>query len=147
MSINMQAMHGVPVNSNVQTRRFGTIAARIGSTHQHRLGIDLGNARAGTNVHLDVVDSSRHPDEAEHAKWVCKSPHCAGKRWDSKRDLLKAHLDNRTLIKQQEEHLYLGVVELPAVAARPESKDEKTGKVTPARPEQPAVVLLLSDEE
>jgi hypothetical protein len=127
-------------------KRFGVIAARIGRTFTHRVGIAMplangGFAAVGTIVHIDVKDITRHRAAAEHAKWVCRSPHCVGKRWNSKEELLEAHPENRILVKQEETHVYCAVVELEAVAAQP-GKDGK-----PGRGEQPAIVMLLSDEE
>ena len=121
--------------------RYGTMAARVNTTHSHRLGIDTPSARAGTVVILDVKDITRFPEEAKAGKWICKNPFCAGKTWASKSDLLAAHPDNRKLAQQQEIHLYYCVYEKPYQPAQP-AVDKK-----PAVDEQPAKVLLLCDEE
>lgn len=121
--------------------RYGTMGARVNTTHSHRQGIDTPNAKAGTVVHLDVKDITRFPAEAAEGKWVCRNPYCAGKQWNSKSELLAAHPDNRKLAQQQEIHLYYCVYEKPFQPAVP-AKDK-----LPAKDEVPAKVLLLCDEE
>lgn len=147
--MSIATMPSTPIAS--RTKRFGTIAAKIGSPHQHRLGIALdtprGTVRAGTVVYLDVQDITRHPEAEGYTKWVCKSPHCQGKHWDSKKALLAEHPDNRTLARQEETHLYLAVAEIPGQAAREAKRDDKGRELSPAVDAKPSVVLLLSDEE
>lgn len=138
---------GVPVGP-AKRKRFGCIAARIGSQQAHRLGVTAEGARAGSIVHAIVKDVTRHPEEAEQAKWVCRHAACASKSWQSKAALLKDHPENRILDKQEETHLYLAVFEAEATPAVAEKRDEKSGKVTQAAVDaKPARLLLLSDEE
>jgi hypothetical protein len=131
---------------------FGTVQAKIGTTHAHRLGIPMelkdGTViKAGTIVHLGIEDLSRHAEVDGHIKWVCRSPHCIGKHWPTKKALLNEHPDNRTLAKQEETHLFFGVVEIPAVEGKPEQRNDKGVVTQKAIDAQPPVVLLVSDEE
>ena len=122
-------------NMAAQRKRYGCMAARINSAQRHRLGIDALGRKAGTLVYLDVKDGTRFPAEGEQASWVCYHPACQGKRWETKRELLQAHPENRILTAQQEAHVYVAVCELAAVPAK--------GDVEA----QPAVCMLLSEEE
>jgi len=132
---------------------YGAIAARIGTTHAHRLNIAMplkngaGAVRPGTVVHLTIEDITRHPAVAEHVKWVCRSQHCIGKHWESKEALLADHPDNRTLVKQEETHVYLAIAEIPAVDGKPEQRDAKGAVTHKAVDAQPPIVMLLSDQE
>ena len=118
-----------------QRKRYGTMAARINSAQRHRLGIDALGRKAGTLVYLDVKDGTRFPAEGEQAVWVCYHPACVGKKWETKRELLAGHPENRVLSAQQEAHVFVAVCELPAVPAKGDAEA------------QPAVCMLLSDEE
>lgn len=147
--------------------RFGTIAARIGSIHAHRLAkpwsfqhrnphthepvFNADGSPAvyrqgvGRMVHQTVEDITRHPHVK--VKWHCRSPHCSGKSWETKGDLLADHADNKTLVKNEEIHLYLAVGETAGVEHVPTKKGPK-GEIVQdeVRAELPQL-LLLSDEE
>lgn len=127
--------------------RYGTIAARVASQHNHQLGIDTPSARAGSVVHLIVQDVTRKPEQAKQAKWVCRHAKCAGKHWSSKDALLEEHPENRLLRQQRETHLYMAVYEAEAQPSVPEKRDDKGKILAPARDAQPAMVMLLSDED
>jgi hypothetical protein len=139
----------------VGKKRFGCFAARIGTTHQHRLTQDLtlpsGRLlRAGQHIHLDVQDVTRHPEATKHATWVCLSPLCreVGKaKFASKGELLAAHLDQRVLEKQEEQHLFYAVAHIPGVDAKAEVRRKDGSIEVPASEAQLPKVMLLSDEE
>lgn len=147
----------------VRLRRYGCMAARIGSEHMYRTTIaassgikyaltqtvmDRHGVPVGTKVQMGVNDLTQFPELADKVKWTCTHPECraAKKSWSTKAALLAGHDDNRLLAQREEVHLYFAVVELAAVAARP-AKTDKDGKVTePAVEGRDALVMLLSDE-
>lgn len=132
-------------------KRFGTVAAKIGTNHQRKLqfGMRLPSGRVvapGAKVYFRVEDITRHPEAAAHVKWVCCNVECVGKEFASKGALLADHADNRELAKREETHLYYAVADIPALEAQPE-KIEKGRIVAVAVEAKPATLMLLSDEE
>lgn len=148
-------MNTAPANigasSNPFRKRCGTIAAKIGTDHEHKIpyGLRTKNGRVhapGSKVYFRVDDITRHPEAEGHTHWVCKHQGCQSKSWPSKALLLADHEDNRELAKREETHLYYAVADIPELAAVPE-KIEKGRIVQVAREAQPATILLMSDEE
>jgi hypothetical protein len=96
-------------------KRTGCFAARIGTSHQHKLKFAVGWAKVGQVVHDSVMDYSRQPESVKRGvKWVCTNPECAGKTWSSKEDLLVEHPDNKTLERSGAAHMFYGIGKLPA---------------------------------
>ncbi|HTP98380.1 MAG TPA: hypothetical protein VMN56_03580 [Casimicrobiaceae bacterium] len=130
-------------NTAVAHKRVGLVAARIGADLQHQLGVEIstdrGPAPVGAIVQLTVADVTRFPDEADSAKWVCRTCKTFHK---SKRELLAAHRPNKDLMAAGEVHVYHAIFESPAVA---EVRDAKTGEIKTKA--APARAMLLSDEE
>ena len=130
-------------NAAVAHKRVGLVAARIGADLQHKLGVEIqtdrGPAPVGAIVQLTVADVTRFPDEADAAKWVCRT---CGTFHKSKRELLQAHRPNKDLMASGETHIYHAIFER---AATKEVRDPKTGEVKEAA--VPARAMLLSDEE
>lgn len=115
-------------NSPTEPRkiRYGVMFARIGSTHKYKLLENCYPDEKGDVVHLDVKDISRLDADVRHrVRWFCSHPECAGKRYASKEELIAGHADQRALIKNEEKHLCMGVVELPPVKARQEIRNPR----------------------
>lgn len=144
-----------PEYSTIAQGKSNVVSGRRVFPSQFKMGTNPADGspcptevKAGTVVILGVQDITRHPDEADQAKWVCNHPSCASQKWASKRELLAAHPDQKVMAKQEEIHVYYAVVELPGVLAKPAKVDEKTGReLAPAVEAQPPIVMLLSDEE
>lgn len=136
----------------IRRRRLGLIAARIGSEHSFTLSADMLGQVAGTTVHTAVHDITRYTN-LEGVRWVCNHPRCREAVWESKADLFASHPLQSEMVRNDEVHVFFGVLERPAqeaVAATPARKDPQTGKKIPGRraqSAQPAALLLLSDEE
>jgi len=139
-----------PVSNNYT--RYGCFPAVIGATLEHRLTQRLTFASgrflaAGQKLHQDVADITRHPEAEGHTHWICRSPHCIGKTWASKKALIAAHPDNRELKKNEEVHCFYAFAHVPAVKGR-DAVVDKQGNVTEEAVEaKPEKLLLLSDEE
>lgn len=139
--------------------RYGTFPMRIGATVKHTLtkGIHLPKANRelapGESLHQDVRDITRHPEAKGHTFWMCaKTPAirdcaCYGKQFESKEELLAAHLDNRELTKLQEVHCFYAVAHVPAREGKPAVRDKQGNLVTAEVAATGSSFLLLSDEE
>lgn len=141
----------IGASSNPHRKRFGTIAAKIGTDHEHKIpyGLRAKNGRVhapGSRVYFRIEDITRHPEADGHTHWVCRHAGCQGKTWTSKAAMLADHADNRELAKREETHLYYAVADIPEQPAVPE-KIEKGRVMQVAKEAQPATILLLSDEE
>lgn len=144
-------------------RRFGRVAARIGTDHIHRCSIEIEVTQksvmaandpsetrfdrtirrpAGLRVQLPIQDITLHPDLARVAKWYCENPSCQllKRVWSSKEELLADHEDDRILQQKEEVHVYYAAAEVPGRHA----KVDKEGNVL--EPARAPVVMLLSDE-
>lgn len=154
---------------NGRQRRYGCIAARIGSTHMYTTTIktvagiksallaasgpsghmlEMFELPAGARVQRGVNDITQFPDLAKQSKWVCTHVECraARKSWQSKEALLAAHEDNRILAHKEETHLYFAVVEQPGEPGQPAKVNDKGHEVQAAvKPKEP-LVMLFSDE-
>jgi hypothetical protein len=144
---------GTSVIQGPPSKRFGCIAARIGTSHILKLKVDyISGSRAGempkmfrkgTNIQLGVEDITRHPDLRSQAKWYC---HFCRDEWDTKEELIAAHPENRILAKQQETHLYYAYVQRNASPGKP-AKLEGGKVIADAVEAQEAMCMLFSDEE
>lgn len=152
---NGMSIPGVP--SQTQRKRCGVFAARIGSDHHVKFSIAAprryrnGQVNesdppipAGMKQYVCVEDISRHPEVKGHVRWHCT--YCR-QDWSSKEELVAAHPDNRVLQKQEEAHMYYALAEVPEIKAVAAKTDEKGKIISPAVAGQPAITLLLSDEE
>lgn len=145
---------GTNVINGPPSKRYGCIAARIGTSHILKLKVDYTSGarpgeipktfRKGTNIQLGVEDITRHPDLVSSARWYC---HYCRQEWDTKQELLASHPENRILAKQEETHLYYAYVQRNASPARAAKLDDKGKVVAEAVDAQEATCLLLSDEE
>jgi hypothetical protein len=145
-------MNTVPyVANSAHQKKYGTVAAKIGTSHERRLQLGFrtrngGAVLPGGKAYFRIEDITRHPEAHAHCKWVCCHASCAGKEWSSKGALLADHPDNRELARREETHLYYAVADLPEIAAKPEKMDK--GRIVEAAvPAQHAQVMILSDEE
>ena len=150
----------MPVNSTLSARpsgaqdhtRYGCFPVVIGAMLEHLLSqrLTLPSGRTlgvGQRIHTEVQDITRHPEADGHTQWVCRSPHCTGKTWASKKDLVAAHPNNRDLKKDMEVHCFYAVAHVPAIAGKPETTDKHGNVTAEAIPAEPAKLILLSDEE
>lgn len=133
------------------SKKFGTIAAKISTSHERRMQHGFRTANGGVvnpggKAYFRIEDITRHPEAASYVKWVCCHANCKDKTWDTKGALLAGHPDNRELARREETHLYYAVADMPEIPAIPE-KMEKGRIVSAGVPAQPAQVMLLSDEE
>jgi hypothetical protein len=104
----------MPLVSHSGPRRAGVFAARISSTHRHKLAFQVGWTKPGTMVTDSVQDWSIQSDEVQRgAKWHCTHYACAGagKQWDSKDALIREHGDKR---KIEGSHMFYAIGKLPA---------------------------------
>lgn len=151
MALNTTLRGGSAAKTSDPTR-YGCFPVVIGALLEHRLSkrITLPSGRTlgiGQKLHAEVQDITRHPKAQAHAQWLCRSPHCTGKTWSTKEELLADHPDNRALKAQQEVHAFYAVAYVPPQPEIPPVKD-KAGNITvEAVPAEPEKLLLLSDEE
>jgi hypothetical protein len=104
-----------PVVSGAHSHRYGCFAARMHTTHRHKLVSPVGRTPKGTNVLVSVqsiITASTAVQES--AKWVCANPLCAGKSWPTKNACMQEHGDERKLIKDRETHCVFALGTLPA---------------------------------
>jgi hypothetical protein len=107
-----------PVTAGPGARRTGCFAAKLYSTHRHRLEFTVGENEAGTIVHDSVQNWSTQTQAVrDAAKWVCSNPYCQGKTWPSKDACIEGHGDERVMAKQSESHCIFAVSRLPADVA------------------------------
>lgn len=150
----------LPLNEPEYATTTGVVGAKsrtkISQTSPHyayttKGGVSIPTrALPGATIMLDVQDVTRlEEDLVPQVKWYCMHRDCGShKRFDRKDDLFRAHEKQKTLIEQAQRdpygqaHVYIGILEIPAVA---EVKDEKTGKIT--RHAQLATAMLVSDVE
>jgi hypothetical protein len=145
----MYARHAAA--QNARRMRVGLIPLVIGATVEHRLPrptlIGGRVLPAASRVHSAALDITRTPEAAPHAKWICRSPHCAGQSWPTKAELIAGHAPHRQLVAQGETHLYYAIAEVPAVEAVPAKVDKDGNLIALAIDAAPARTLVLSDEE
>lgn len=148
----MQSTPGARPQNGSDYTRYGCFPIVIGATLEHRLTkrhvMPSGRIlTAGQKIHAEVQDLTRHPETDGHAQWLCRNPHCAGKTWTSKKELVASHPDTRELKRNMEVHCFYAVAHVPAFVGVPEVVN-KAGDVTAeAVPAKPAAIILLSDEE
>lgn len=143
-----QTMNGVAPSK----KRCGCFPAKIGAMFAHRLEqpLTLPSGRflkTGLAIHLALEDITRHPEAEKHTHWICLSPHCTGKHWESKKALVAAHPNNKELERQEETHCFYAVAWLPGVPGVEEKKNKDGSLIQEAEAAKLPTIMLLSDEE